>query len=308
MEKEIKNLIEIALKNLGVEESNFVVEHPEEFSHGDYSTNVSLVCAKNLKVNPRELAEKIKAELEKNLPNEIERIEVAGAGFVNFFLSRKFFAGSVERVLNDKDFGNNMIFAGKKIMVEYTDPNPFKPFHIGHLMTNAIGESIARILYHSGADVKRANYQGDVGLHVAKAMYGMQKNGMPTDMDAPIQELAKYIGSSYVLGNSAYENDLDAKKEIDILNKKIYDKSDPLVNEVYDWGFKVTMEAFEDLYKLLGTKFDFYFLESSVASAGLEIVKENIAKVFEISDSAVIFKAENFDPKLHTRVFITSQG
>ncbi len=200
------------------------------------------------------------------------------------------------------------MLSGKTMMVEYTDPNPFKPFHIGHLMTNAIGESIARILYHSGADVKRANYQGDVGLHIAKAFYGMQKKGMPEDMSAPVQVLAQYIGDSYVLGNSAYEDDVEAKKEIDILNKKIYARDDKEVNEVYDWGFKVTMEAFEDLYKILGTKFDFYFLESNVAPIGEEVVKKNIAKVFEISDGAVVFKAENFDPKLHTRVFITSQG
>jgi arginyl-tRNA synthetase len=304
----IKNLIEDALKNLEIEKVDFAVEHPEDFSHGDYSTNVAMVCAKNLKTNPKELAEKIKNILESNLSDEIEKVEVAGAGFINFHLSRKFFSGSVEAILNNKNFGSNELLKGKTMMVEYTDPNPFKPFHIGHLMTNAIGESIARILYHSGADVKRANYQGDVGLHVAKAIYGIQKKGMPADMNAPLQELAQYIGDSYVWGTSAYEDSTEAKQDIDILNKKIYTREDDEVNQVYDWGFKVTMEAFEELYKILGTKFDFYFLESSMATVGEEIVKQNIAKVFEISDGAVVFKGENFDSKLHTRVFITSQG
>jgi arginyl-tRNA synthetase len=319
MQNKIKKLIEDVLKNLDLEESDFIVEHPEDFKNGDYSTNVAMVCAKKSKINPKELAEKIANEIEKNLPKEIAKIVVASTGFINFYLSREFFSGSVEEILSNKNFAHNKLFAGKKIMVEYTDPNPFKPFHIGHLMTNAIGESIARILEHSGATVSRANYQGDVGLHIAKAFYGMQKKGMPEDMSLPVNVLAKYIGDAYVLGSNAYENDEKgdgAKKEIDILNKKIYDRSDPEVNQVYDWGFKVTMEAFENLYEMLGTKFDFYFLESQMAGIGMDIVSDNIngvegsgsRKIFEESDGAVVFKAEKYDPKLHTRVFITSVG
>ncbi|MEZ4195010.1 MAG: arginine--tRNA ligase [Candidatus Paceibacterota bacterium] len=64
------------------------------------------------------------------------------------------------------------------MLVEYTDPNPFKEFHIGHLFTNAVGESIARLFMMQGADTKRINYQGDVGLHVAHAVWGMQKLGI----------------------------------------------------------------------------------------------------------------------------------
>ncbi len=312
MNQKIKNIIKEALKNLGIEETDFTVEHPEDLKNGDYSSNIAMVCAKNLKTNPKELAEKIKSELEKNLPQKVEKIEVAAAGFINFYLSRKFFTESAEQLVNEgNDVGKNKNLSGKKIMVEYTQANPFKPFHIGHLMNNSIGESIARILEHSGADVSRANYQGDVGLHVAKAFYGMQKKGMPTDMSASVSVLAKYIGDSYVLGSEAYENDIngdEAKKEIDAINKKIYSREDPEVNDVYDWGFKVTMEAFEGLYKILGTKFKYYFLESEMAELGSEIVRDNVGKVFEESDGAIVFKAEKYDPKLHTRVFITSKG
>jgi arginyl-tRNA synthetase len=131
-------------------------------------------------------------------------------------------------------------------------------------------------------------------------------------MNAPVAVLARYIGDSYVVGSEAYENDPEAKAEIDILNKKIYERNDKEVTQVYDWGFKVTMEAFEDLYRILGTKFEFYFLESQMAPIGLNIVKENKGKVFVESDGAIVFKAEEHqkagEPKLHTRVFITSQG
>ena len=100
----------------------------------------------------------------------------------------------------------------------------------------------------------------------------------------------------------------------DIIKKRINDfvemreKSDEEINGIYDWGFKATMEAFEDLYKILGTKFDYYFLESVVADIGNRIVRNNIPTVFEESEDAVVFKAEKYDPKLHTRVFITSKG
>ncbi len=317
MQQEIKKLITNALKNLNVEVGSISLEHPDDFKNGDYSTNVALAIAKSVERNPRELAEKIVIEIKRlNVDERIEKVEMAGNGFINFYLSRKFFSESIEEIINQgNNVGKNELLSGQKIMVEYTDPNPFKPFHIGHLMTNAIGESIASILEHSGAEVSRANYQGDVGLHVAKAFYGMQKKGMPKDMDAPVAMLAQYIGDSYVLGSKAYEEDTEgtgAKKEIDILNKKIYDRSDPEVNQVYDWGFKVTMEAFEDLYKILGTKFDYYFLESAMADNGREIVKANMGKVFEESEGAVVFKAEKYNvegqPKLHTRVFITSNN
>ena len=203
-------------------------------------------------------------------------------------------------------------------MVEYTDPNPFKPFHIGHLMTNAIGESIARILEHSGAAVSRANYQGDVGLHVAKAIWGLLKNPELADQSIVSNAAeATNIGKAYVAGATAYESDEKIKKEIDEVNKKIYDRSDKKINELYDWGFRVTMDAFEDLYKILGTKFDYYFVESIMAPIGERVVKDNLDKIidsrdskmiFEKSDDAIVFKAEKYDPKLHTRVFITSGG
>ena len=330
MEDTIKNLIKATLKNLEIEESSFIVEHPENIKNGDYSTNVAMVAFKgrrkfeeaiegnkdtiNVKhgveiTNPKILAEKIKEEIDKNLPKEISKVKVAGAGFINFYLSRKFFSDSIKEILKlGEGWGRNDILSGKKIMVEYTDPNPFKPFHIGHLMTNAIGESVARIFEYSGAKVIRANYQGDVGPHVAKAFYGMHKRGMPEDISAPVSVLAIYIGECYSMGSDAYDNDENAKKEIDLFNQRIYDRSDEEVNQVYDWGRQVTLAAFEEIYKLLGTKFDDYFFESKMAPIGEKIVKENIGKVFEESEGAIVFHAEKYDPKLHTRVFITSKG
>lgn len=314
MKEKIENLIKEALKKLGVKESSFSVEHPEDFINGDYATNIAMICAKKTGINPKELAEKIATEISTRISTRQDLVEIveikkveAKNGFINFYLSREFFAESVKEILEDKNFGQNNLFKGKKVMVEYTQPNPFKPFHIGHLMSNAIGESISRIVEFSGAKTVRANYQGDIGSHVAKAIYGLLKSGLP-DENKTISEKAHYIGGLYVKGNEAYETDENAKKEIDEINKKIYDRSDKKINELYDWGRKITLDAFEEIYKTLGTKFDKYYFESQVAPIGEKMVKKNIGKIFEKSDGAVIFHGEKYDPKLHTRVFINSQG
>ena len=292
MQEKIKNWIKETLKI----EGDFVLVHPKDLKNGDYTFISSLE-------NPAEDL----AKLEKNKLAEIQKIEMVGR-FINFYLSRQFFAGQIEEILNTKNFGQNKLFSGKKIMVEYTDPNPFKPFHIGHLMTNAIGESIARIYESSGASVSRANYQGDVGLHVAKAIWGLIRNENLQSKEGPHTLQAENIGKAYAAGAEAYETDEKDKTEIDEINKKVYDRSDEKINAIYDWGLEATMKAFEDLYDMLGTQFSFYFLESLVAPIGEAIVRKNIGKVFTESDGAIVFKGEEFDSKLHTRVFITSTG
>ncbi|HPS21400.1 MAG TPA: arginine--tRNA ligase [Candidatus Paceibacterota bacterium] len=311
MKNRIKNLIKETLEKLEIKVESFNVEHPEIFDNGDYSTNVAMVCAKKMGVNPKELAERIVEKMKEDLLAEektfIEDIAVAGPGFINFYLSRGFFVEQVDEILKQKEnWGKNRNLAGKKVMVEYTQPNPFKPFHIGHLMSNAIGESISRIVEFSGAKTVRANYQGDVGPHVAKAIYALLKFGMPEEYES-ITAKAQYIGELYAKGNELYETDEEAKKEIDEINRKVYDRSDEKINVTYDWGRKITLEAFEEIYKTLGTKFDKYYFESEVAPIGKEIVKNNIGKVFEESEGAVVFHAEKYDPKLHTRVFINSK-
>ena len=307
IKQKIEKLIIDVLKNLSIEVQDINLEHPEDLKNGDYSTNIAMVYAKVSKISPRDLAEKIKLELNKNKIKEIEKIEIAGAGFINFYLSKEFFVENMEEILNNKKFIENNLYKGKKVMVEYTQPNPFKPFHIGHLMSNAIGESISRLCEISGAKVTRANYQGDIGPHVAKAIYALMKYAMP-DNSLRVSEQAQFIGDCYVKGNEDYENDPEVKKEIDEINKKVYKRSDKKINEIYDWGRNITLEAFEEIYKILGTKFDKYYFESKVAPIGKKIVEENIGKVFEESDGAIVFKAEKYDPKLHTRVFINSKG
>ncbi|KND50726.1 MAG: arginine--tRNA ligase [Parcubacteria bacterium C7867-003] len=294
LEKEIEKI----LIDLGAKDLNVSVTPSIYLDKGDYTTSVAMVHAKELGKKPVELAEEIKKELEssnkiraKEISN-ISKIEVVNPGFINFFLTPEYYAGRLEELKKVKT--ENLIFSGQKIIIEYTDPNPFKEFHIGHLMPNVIGESISRILEKNGAEIQRANYQGDVGLHVAKAVWSMKRG---TD-----------LMRAYAEGHKAYEENEDAKKEIIEINKKIYDQSDSEINSLYESGRQKSLLYFEVMYNILGTKFDHYFFESEVADFGKETVEKNTPDIFEKSDGAVIFRGENHDKKLHTRVFINKEG
>lgn len=307
---ELQKPVGAVLRELGVAKPEVILEHPAELAYGDYSTNAALVYAKELKMKPRELAEKIleRFNLSADPRLNLEKVEIAGPGFINFYLSKEFFAESVAGILRQaEDFGKSTALAGRKVMVEYTDPNPFKEFHIGHLMSNAIGESIARLIEAQGAEVKRACWQGDVGLHVAKAVWGAMRTHNPQRTTGNQGDAIKMWGQAYAMGSEAYEKDEGAKKEINGLNKKIFDKSDTEVNDLYERGRKTSLDHFEEIYKTLGTKFDYYFFEGREGVEGVPIVEAFLKKgIFEKSDGAIVFKGEPYG--LHTRVFITSQG
>jgi arginyl-tRNA synthetase len=301
----MKEVIEIAIKDtllsLGLPETDFAIEHPVDTSHGDYACNVAMVLAKPVGKAPREIAEQLRAALYDQI-EYVDKIEIAGPGFLNFYLTRDFFASELERVnkLGD-EWGRNDTWSGKKVLVEYTDPNPFKEFHIGHLFTNAVGESIARLFMMNGADTKRVNYQGDVGLHVAHSVWGMQKLGIDVDGDFGAREL----GRAYALGATTYKTDEGAQVEIKAINKKIYERSDEEINKLYDAGRKVSLEYFETVYKIIDTQFDEYFFESEASPKGKELVLNN-PEVFVESEGAKVFKGEEYG--LHTRVFLNKEG
>ncbi|MGM0629230.1 MAG: arginine--tRNA ligase [Patescibacteria group bacterium] len=310
IKERIKEKVSIALEKVGVEESEVTVEHPTDISFGDYSVNSAMVYAKKLGKNPGELAKEMISEIAKDPDEEIERVEVAGAGFINFYLSSRFFADSLRKIHKETEgFGSNKSRKGERVMIEYTNPNPFKDLHVGHLMTNTIGESLARLLEYTGAEVIRANYQGDVGPHVAKAIWGMKKeiDKRPNE-DAPLIDKVKFIGTGYVVANEAYEKNGKEREEIEEINKAVYKGEDPDVMDLYKWGRQISLEYFEGIYRKLGTSFDHYFFESQTFSIGMEMVKEGLERgVFERSDGAVIFRGSE-EEGLHTRVFVNSLG
>lgn len=302
MKDQINFLVSVAIKELGFEEADFTVEHPEDLSFGDYSTNIAMVLGKKIGRNPVELAGEIVSVLEKNKSKQINKINVAGPGFINFHLTSDFFNETLNDILSQGErYGENKILNGQKTIVEYTDPNPFKEFHIGHMMSNAIGESISRLIAFQGAEVKRACYSGDKGIHVARAVaYKLQ-----TKVDWSTE---KDVALSYAEGSKLYESDEEFKVFVTTVNKKIYEETDADVNEVYMFGRRITLEYFEKLYRVLGTKFDYYFFESTTGEFGKAIVRANTPKVFEESEGAIVYKGEIRDSKLHTRVFMNKEG
>ncbi|HDQ16713.1 MAG TPA: arginine--tRNA ligase [Candidatus Vogelbacteria bacterium] len=311
LEKKIKLETTEILKKMGVRGPKFIVEHPTDMSLGDYSLNGALIYGKKLNKNPLDLAVEIISELKKRNIPEISKMDIAGFGFINIFLKDDFFANSLEKIIkSSRNFGKIKSNQGKKIAIEYTDPNPFKEFHIGHMMTNFIGESLARIFEFSGAEVKRFCYSGDVGLHVAKAIYGLKQNlhlllwqklfGQQTSR-------ARFLGDCYAYGDKKYREDEKARQQIVEINKEIYGQKKFLTKFIYNLGRQWSLDEFAEIYDILDTKFDFSFFESQTAIRGVELVKEYLAKdIFVFSDQAIIFPGEKYN--LHTRVFINSHN
>lgn len=315
--QKIKGLVEKALTDLNISHDVTIhLEHPGELVHGDFATNIAMVLAQKEGKNPRELAEQIVETICEYNHDDIDTVEVAGPGFINFKLSGNFFGQEIKKILEQGgDYGKNDRLKGQKIITEFTDPNPFKLFHIGHLMSNTIGESLTRLFQFSGAEVKWANYQGDVGMHVAKAIWGMQElGGIDEIKQANLKDQVAFMGRAYAHGAKTYKDGI-AVEIMQQLNKAIYDRSDENVNALYDWGRQVSLDYFEIQYRRLGTyhnpennkSFHYYFFESEVGSVGKEKVLEFLKKgVFEESDGAVIFPGEKY--RLHNRVFINSLG
>lgn len=297
----LQKSLEKAAEKAGIVNPSVTLEHPDEISHGDFSTNIAMAYAKTLKQNPRALAEKIVEEFKKDVPDEVAMAEIAGPGFLNIRLKEEFFIKGVLEI--GEKFGMNTNSKGQKIIIEHTQPNPFKEFHIGHLMNNTVGESLSRILSFSGAEIRKVTYHGDVGLHVAKTIWGFIKSGTnEMTVDA--------LGKSYATGTAAYDDDENTRREIIELNKKIYTKNDQKINELYEKGRKISLNHFEELYSRLGSTFDNHFYESESGEIGKKIVLDFINKnVFEKGDGgAVVFRGENFEPKTHTRVFLNSEN
>jgi len=258
---------------------------------------------------PTKIADKIKRVLESSKPYFIQKIEVKPPGFINLFLSPAFFSKEVKRVLEKKDsYGKNNTLSGSKIMVEFAHPNTHKQFHIGHLRNIATGEAIVRILAANSAKVIRTNYQGDVGLHIAKCLYGIKlqtsnsKLQIKDYQDKPIEEKITLLSKAYVQGNKAYQEDEKAKQEISKINQQIY-ADNPQIRNLLAETKKWSLEYFDQIYTRLYTHFDRFYFESEVADLGKKLVLTNLDKIFVKSKGAIIFPGEKF--AFHNRVFIT---
>lgn len=301
MEEQIRKAIQKALTEMGAGGMVFAVERPNDSSYGDYATNAALAAAKKLGKKPQEVADEIARSLIDSLGKDIaSHVAVAGPGFVNITLAREAVTFAVaEADAKGKEWGKGTNENGKRIIVEYSNPNAFKEMHIGHLVGTVVGEAVSRLIENSGATLARDTFGGDIGPNVAKALWGLRKNGVsePT--------MANELGAAYTEGSNAYETSPEAKVEIDALNQAIYAGTDKELMELWRKGREVSMEEFRRIWKLLGTRFDFEFFDSDTTQTGLRVVHDGLAKgIFEKSDGAIIYNGEK--KGVHTMVFITS--
>jgi arginyl-tRNA synthetase len=305
MKEEITELIQNGAKDLFSVEAEPVLTRPDE-QFGDYATNIALQLGKTLGKNPRDIAVALVSKL--NGQEGIARVEVAGPGFINLTLTDEFLLKSLNQ-------HPAKIYENQVVVAEYSDPNPFKVLHAGHIYTTVVGDAIANLQEVAGATVHRVNYGGDVGRHVAQTMWSiLQELGgeNPEKLaDVPEKGRAEWLASNYIKGTKAYEEDEQAKAKIIELNKCVYqlhkdkDHDSPFA-QIY-WTCRTwSYEAFDAFYARLGTKLEKYYPESEVAAQGLEIVKQHLGDVFTESDGAIVFKGEEYG--LHTRVFVNREG
>ena len=294
---EIESLIKKAL--LGLDFSlpeKIEITHPDILDHGDFTTSFCLAEARKLGKNPREFAEQILSVISKNENTYVEKVEIAGPGFLNFYLSKKFFRDFLTR----KDEKKKM---GQKIVLEHSSPNLFKPFHIGHMVNNAIGESLVRILRYAGNEVLTASFPSDVSPGIAKTIWALKNQNIDIK-NLQLQQIA----DAYVLGSREYKENESVKKEVDIINAELYGyiNGSGIFTEntdFYESGKNLSLEHFLEITKKLGSDFDQIFYESEAENKGKKLVNNYIETVFEKSDGAVIFEGKNF-----TNVFVNSQG
>ncbi len=307
----LQSQIEQAVHDLFGIDVNIELSRPDP-QFGDFATNVALQLAKQVGKNPRDIAEQLAEALRRKLREQVSEVTVAGPGFINLRLSDAALIGELARVTVVPQS-----LKGKTVVAEYSDPNPFKVLHAGHLYTSVVGDAIANLLEAAGATVHRVNFGGDVGLHVGKTMWAvLQSIGgeLPEKLEQYQSTEARtaWLAECYIAGTNAYDDDATTKQQIIELNKRIYkiqsdnDTSSPLA-QLYWTTRQWSYDYFDSFYEEIGTNFEKYYPESSVAELGLKTVREQLGNgVFEESEGAVVFRGEPFG--LHTRVFINREG
>ncbi len=282
--------------------SDLLVSVPTETSHGDYMTNIALLAAKKMDQSPIDFAKGLVAAMEAQNYNELSSISIAGPGFINFFLTKESIREGIENTdpLETK-------YSGKKVLVEHSSPNLFKPFHIGHLMNNIIGEAVVRLMKAGGADTKALSFPSDVSLGIAKAIYWLEQNGGIHTMwqDGDDKKVIEYLGEAYTKGVTYYEEHPEEQDKVKEVAQKIYRLED---YDLYDEAKRINIDYFTKTVEELGTHFDELIYESQSGTRGLGVVKTYTPSVFTESQGAIVYIPEENRKDLNTLVFVNSQG
>lgn len=295
----LKQLITIDQELFGVDVQPVLTRPDPRF--GDFATNIALQLAGKLGKNPREVAETVAEHLRQT--GKFAEVTVAGPGFINLRLSDR-------ALLEMASTEPAKTRAGQTVVIETNNPNPFKAMHIGHAFNAILADTIANLLEESGAATYRVSYHGDVGLHVGKSMYALLhyvENQPERLQEVPEAERSSLMSRMYAEGAKAYKENEAAKAAIDLLTKQSFVRDNPVYAAVYDMVFDWSFEQIAKNVKRLGNKPTRQrFLESEADVRGVKIVRDNVPKVFQESNGAVVFKGSehgSFD-----NAFVTSGG
>ncbi|HET6586164.1 MAG TPA: arginine--tRNA ligase [Oleiagrimonas sp.] len=243
---------------------DFVIERTRSREHGDFASNLAMLLARTARTKPRDLAEKLVAALPAS--PLVDKVEVAGPGFINFFLGAGAYHAELRRVLDEgPSYGHNRLGAGRTVGVEFVSANPTGPLHVGHGRNAAIGDCVSRLLEASGWNVKREFYYNDAGVQIANLAVSVQARarGVTPDDDAWPEggyrgDYIAEVARAFLDGASVKADDREVTASGDV------EDIDNLRAFAVAW---LRHEQDLDL-KAFGVGFDVYFLESSLYADG----------------------------------------
>jgi len=289
------------LKHVKIEET---LETPPDPEFGDLASNVCFSLSKKLKKSPKDIAEQIVKKIKIPKNSLIEKVE-AKAGYINLSFNYSRIAKlSLKNILKEKNsYGSSSIGKNENVMVEFAHPNTHKGFHIGHLRNISIGESVSRILEFTGHKVFRTNYQGDIGPHVAKCLWGFINLHK---CKAPKENKGDWLGGVYTEATKKFNEDKKVEQEVKEINKKLYVR-DKKYLKLWKMTRKWSLDYFDEIYKELGTKFNRLYFEAEVEKRAIEISKQLLKRgIAKLSEGAIIIDLSKYDLGIY--VLLTKEG
>ena len=252
MRKEVEKMVREALERVGLE-TRVQVDYPRDSRFGDYTTNAAMVMAKGLGINPRELAQKIARALDHPM---IEKVEVAGPGFINLFMKVDWWYSAFARLLEEGEaFGCLDLGKGKRVQVEFVSANPTGPLHIGHGRGAAVGDSLARILEKAGYQVEREYYVNDAGRQIrvlGESIWARCMELLGREVEFPQDG---YRGE--------YVVDL-ARRALEEMPQVLESPREEAVERLARWGAGEILEVIRRDLEAFGVTFDSWFSERTL--------------------------------------------
>lgn len=301
LKKDLESSIREVIGKENISDLEIVFSSTPDFKLGDIATPLSFELAKRLKKNPIEIAKNIRDNIK--LPVGIEKVETSG-GYINFFFDRSYFSKeTLKKVITESDSYGKGEKKKERVMVEYSQPNTHKSFHIGHLRNVCLGDALSNIMEFSGYDTVRANYIGDVGAHVAKCIWGYMKffNGV-----IPDHNKGDFLGNVYSEADRKLKESEEYQEEYKVVLKNLYDE-DKRTMDIWKMTREWSLEEFKRIYSELGVNFDVIFYESEVKDEGTRIVGDLIEKgVAKTKEGAVIVDLKDYG--LDEFVILRSDG